>query len=132
MKPFFSEAYDFSPRADFNPVTGIFELSGVSRPENVSALYNELNNWLREFERQCLSSGTWKKGSVVFNFRLTYLNSASSKYVLQMLELARTWSRYGVKLQVNWYYDASDDEMQEDGQDIADALEYEFTFLPLN
>jgi len=132
MKPFLCEACDFSPRADFNPMTGIFELSGISRPENVSTLYADLNSWLREFERECLSTGTWKTGFVTFNFRLTYLNSASSKYVLQMLELARTWARYGIKLNINWYYDASDDEMQEDGQDIADALEYEFTFLPLN
>jgi len=131
MKPFYSEASDFSPRADFNNLTGVFELTGVSMPENVSVFYLGLIKWLREFDLQYLSTGKLREGSITLNFRLTYLNSASSKYILQMLEIVKTWIKYGVKPQINWYFDENDEEMKEDGRDLSEALEYGFNFLTM-
>jgi hypothetical protein len=131
MNTFYYEASDYAPRANFNHNTGTFELEGVSRPENVSAFYTHLISWLKEFEQQCLTTGKIPYNEIVMNFKLTYCNSASSKYILQMLEIMKSWIRFGIKPKINWYYDESDDKMLEDGQDLADAMEYNFNFYPL-
>jgi len=130
MNAFYYEASDYAPRANFNHKTGIFELEGVSRPENVSTFYTHLITWLKEFEKQCLVPGQISFNEIVMNFKLTYCNSASSKYILQMLEIMKSWTRFITSLQINWYYDESDDKMLEDGQDLADAIEYDFKFYP--
>jgi hypothetical protein len=132
MKPFYFEESDYTPKADFNYLTGVFELDGVSRPENVSAFYIELTNWLREFEKQCLQTGKWEGKNITVNFKLNYCNSASSKYILQLLEIIKSWISYDIVPVINWYYDESDETMKEDGQDLADALEYEFNFLTIS
>jgi hypothetical protein len=130
MLPFYSGSTDFSPKAEFSNLTGLFELSGVSRPENVSAFYSQLIDWLRAFENDCIQKGTWPEGIIV-NFKLTYCNSASSKYIFQILEILLGWRKYSITPVINWYYDESDDMMRDDGQDLADALEFEFNYIPL-
>jgi hypothetical protein len=131
MLPFYSRSSDFSPRAEFSNLTGLFELSGVSRPENVSEFYNQLIDWLRAFEKDSMQKGTWPEKGITVNFKLTYCNSASSKYIFQILEILLGWRKYGITPVINWYYDESDDMMRDDGQDLADALEYEFIYIPL-
>jgi hypothetical protein len=131
MLPFYSGSSDFSPRAEFSNLTGLFELSGVSRPENVSAFYNQLIDWLRAFEKDSIQNGTWPEKGITVNFKLTYCNSASSKYIFQILEILLGWRKYGITPVINWYYDESDDMMRDDGQDLADALEYKFIYIPL-
>jgi hypothetical protein len=130
MLPFYSGSTDFSPKAEFSNLTGLFELSGVSRPENVSAFYSQLIDWMRAFENDCIQKGAWPEGITV-NFKLTYCNSASSKYIFQILEILLGWRKYGITPVINWYYDESDDMMRDDGQDLADALESEFNYIPL-
>jgi len=132
MLPFYSGSSEFAPKAEFSNLTGLFELSGVSRPENVSSFYSQLIDWLKAFEQDCLHSGVWPVNGIKMNFKLTYCNSSSSKYIYQMLEIILSWKQFGVVPVINWYYDESDDKMKDDGQDLADALESDFNYLPLN
>jgi len=131
MLPFYAGASEYTPKTELSNHTGIFEFSGVSRPENVSEFYNKLINWIREFEQHCIGTGKWPENGITVNFKLTYCNSASSKYIYQLLEMILGWMKYGIKPVVNWYFDENDDTMRDDGMDIADALDYEFNFLPM-
>jgi hypothetical protein len=131
MLPFYSGASDSAPKAEFSHHTGLFELTGVSRPENVSAFYSQLIDWLRTFEQECRKSGKWLSPAITVNFKLTYCNSASSKYIYQMLEIITSWKEFGINPVINWYYDESDDKMRDDGQDLSDALEYDFNYFAL-
>jgi hypothetical protein len=128
MLPFYSGSSEYTPKTEFSNVTGLFELSGVSRPENVSAFYSRVIDWLKEFEQQCTSTGKWPGNGITVNFRLTYCNSASTKYIYQLLEIILSWRKYGASPVINWYYDESDDKMRDDGQDLSEALEYEFNY----
>ena len=131
MLPFYSGSSDFTPRAEFSNMSGLFELAGVSRPENVSAFYSNLIEWLRSFEHDCRQKGAWPEDGITMNFKLTYCNSASSKYIFQMLEIILSWNKFGITPVINWYYDENDDMMRDDGQDLADALEFDFNYIPL-
>jgi len=132
MLPFYSGATDFAPKATFSNQTGLFELSGMSRPENVSSFYGLLIDWLKEFEQECVHAGKWPSSGITVNIKLTYCNSASTKYIFQMLEIIIAWRKYGIVPAINWYYDEGDDKMLDDGQDLSDALEFEFKYVPLN
>ena len=88
------------------------------------------DSWLKAFEQECLQSGAWPTQPITLNVKLTYCNSASSKYIYQILETIISWERYGNKPVINWYYDEGDDKMRDDGQDMADAFEYEFNYFP--
>ncbi len=132
MLPFYSGSSEFAPKAEFSNLTGLFELSGVSRPENVSAFYSQLIGWLKAFEQESIQKNTWPPNGVTMNFKLTYCNSASTKYIFQMLEAIISWEKYGLKPVINWYYDENDDNMRDDGQDLADALDYDFNYLILS
>jgi hypothetical protein len=131
MLPFYSGSSDFTPKAEFSNLSGLFELSGVSRPENVSAFYSNLIDWLKSFEQDSRQKGTWPENGITLNFKLTYCNSASSKYIFQMLEIILAWKKFGITPVINWYYDESDDMMRDDGQDLAEALEFDFNYIPL-
>jgi len=132
MLPFYSGSTEFTPGAEFSNITGLFELTGVSRPENVSSFYNQLIAWLRAFEQESLRTGEWPKQPITLNIKLTYCNSASSKYIFQIMEMIISWSKYGKSPIIDWYYDEGDDKMRDDGQDLADALDYEFNYIPLD
>jgi hypothetical protein len=130
MLPFYAGPTDFTPKAELS-LSGVFEFTGISRPENVSAFFNQITDWLKEFEQNGLENGKWPDGGIKVNFKLTYCNSASSKYIYQILEFIIGWMKHGLKPTINWYYDENDDTMKEDGMDIAESLDYEFNFLPL-
>ena len=132
MLPFYTGSTGNTPKAEFSNTTGVFELTGISNPENVSLFYNQIIDWLKEFEQLCTSTGKWPDNGITVNFNLTYCNSASSKYLYKVLEIIKAWVKVGVTLVVNWYYDESDDKMLDDGQDIAEALDYEFNYIPLS
>lgn len=131
MLPFYAGPTEFTPKTELSNLTGVFEFTGVSRPENVSDFFKQLIDWLKAFEQSCTETGKWPEKGITINFKLTYCNSASSKYIYQLLEIILTWEKYGIQPVINWYYDESDDSMRDDGMDIADALEYEFNYIAM-
>jgi hypothetical protein len=71
----------------------------------------------------------FKKSILTLNLKMTYFNSASSKFLLDvMLEFMKFMSK-GNKIEVNWYYEEGDDEILESGEEIADMLGYNFNFI---
>jgi hypothetical protein len=130
MLPFHSDPTEFFPRVELSSQTGVFEISGVSRPENGAVFYARIIEWLNAFELACAEAGRWPVDKIIMNFRLTYCNSSSTKYIFQILEILLSWKRFGIVPEVNWYYDESDDKMRDDGQDLADALDSAFNFYP--
>jgi hypothetical protein len=132
MKTFFTASTEFTPKAAFNGENGLFELEGVSRPENVSGFYEPLIQWIKNFEEDCCNEVIWPVTRIRTDIKLTYCNSASSKYIYQLLEIIVSWKKYGLYPLINWYYDESDDKMKDDGQDLSDALEYPFVYIPVN
>ena len=37
----------------------------------------------------------------------------------------------GVQIEINWFYEEGDDKMQEDGEDLADAVDLEFNYIEM-
>jgi hypothetical protein len=132
MLPFYSGPTEYTPKAEFSNQTGLFEITGISRPENVSEFYDHIVNWLKDFEKQYVINGEWKQREILMNIKLTYCNSATSKYLYKILEVIKVWTDFGLVPVINWYYDEEDDKMLEDGHDISEALGYDFNFIPVD
>jgi hypothetical protein len=131
MEPLNIEPTEFTPKINFDPENNVFDISGFSRPENVIGFYRPILKWLDEFSDAILSKNIdFNKNQLTVNLKMTYFNSASSKFLLDiLLEFMKYHSR-GNEVVINWYYEDGDDEIQESGEEISDMLGYQFNFIP--
>jgi hypothetical protein len=131
MEPLLIEPTEFTPKIFFDPENSLFEISGFSRPENVIGFYRPILKWLEEYHELVLSQNTsFEKSLLTLNLKMTYFNSASSKFLLDILLEFMKFMSKGNKIEVNWFYEDGDDEILESGEEIADMLGYNFNFIP--
>lgn len=130
MEPLLIPGTEFTPAVTLDPTQDIFEISGVSRPENVPGFYEPVILWLRTFDQSVEHlDKKYQLPAIRFVFRLVYFNSASAKMILQLLELLKRIGSKGIDISIRWYYDQGDEQILEDGQDLSDAVDFPFEFL---
>jgi hypothetical protein len=127
MESFRSEASEYTPLLDFNPESGEFKIEGVSRPEDVQEFYNPAVEWINDFVEKISEKSP---DEIHLIFKLTYCNSSSFKFILLILEALMKVQDKGHHITVDWYYEESDEQMMEDGEDIEDATGLDFHFHP--
>lgn len=101
----------YRPVVDFNSETGICEMIGESYLEETSDFYTPLIKWLKEYIR------TVNK-QIVFNFKLTYYNTSSSKKILEILKILKDYLKSGGDVTINWFYEENDTDIIEDAEDF--------------
>jgi len=87
-------------------------IEGRSLPENVSRFYEPLINWVKGLDIEV----------VKMDLNLEYLNSASSKKLLEILRLLDKNSMIKQFI-INWHYEADDEDALESGQIFEDLLD---------
>lgn len=130
MEPLFLEPTEYTPKVSFNPEENLFEISGFSRPENVMDFYKPLLKWLEDYKEQLNQRQNSQSNRLTLNLRMTYFNSASSKYIVDILLEFLKFMTLGNMLTVNWHYEDGDDEIFESGEEISEMVGYEFNFIP--
>lgn len=112
-----------TPEIKFNSASNEFQISGRSLPEDVTSFYKPVFEWLDAF----LSTTSQKS---VFKFKLEYFNTASSKIILDILmKLEEVKEERGSDITVEWFYDESDDDMLEAGEEYKDLVELPFHII---
>lgn len=86
-------------------------IEGRSLPENVFKFYNPLIEWASKLTIQV----------VKLDINLEYINSASSKKLLELLKVFDANSNI-ITFMVNWHYEADDEDSLENGQIFEDLL----------
>jgi hypothetical protein len=97
----------------------IFEISGRSLPEDVAAFYEPILDWLDRYSEEAT-------GKTVFNFKLVYFNTASSKMLLDILLKLEEMYEGGKEVLVRWHFPEDDEDMEEAGEEYADIVEVPF------
>ena len=97
----------------------ILEISGRSLPEDVATFYDPILNWLDEYSQNA-------NEKTVFNFKLVYFNTASSKLLLDILMKLEEMQEAGKDVKVVWHYPEDDEDMQEAGEEYADIVDVPF------
>ena len=104
---------------DANNENPLFEISGRSLPEDVVAFYDPILEWLDEYSQKPLKK-------TVFNFKLEYFNTASSKLLLDILLKLEDMHQDGAEVLVRWHFPDDDEDMEEAGEEYADIVEVPF------
>ena len=108
-----------TPRIILDADNEIMEISGRSLPEDVSAFYEPVLNWLKEYSES-------PNDKTIFNFRLTYFNTASSKLLLDILMILEELKENGNDVLIKWHYPEEDEDMEEAGDEYADIVDVPF------
>lgn len=115
-------ATDESPQVHFDPTRGILDISGKSLPEDIEQFYKPLEDSVRQYIKK-------PQPSTNINFDMLYLNSSSTKKVLEIVTLFEEIYRKGYKIRLNWYHEEFDEDMMEEGQEFARLTEIPVTLI---
>lgn len=98
---------------DLDPATGAMVFAGESYPENARAFFAPVFSWLELF----LATSP---AHVNAELSLDYLNTSSTKCLLDILEVLEKFKDAGVAITVTWFYSKDDEDTLTLGQDIAE------------
>jgi hypothetical protein len=121
MKPLIIEATDETARIIFDKDKGVFEITGRSLPEDSAEFFEPVLEWVKEYKKD-------PNPSTEVVFKLDYFNTASSKFIQDIL--AQLEGVDGVK--VSWYYFEDDESMEEAGTEFSEFVHipFEFRIMP--
>lgn len=111
------EGTEDTPKIIFDKANGIFEISGRSLPEDSAEFYQPVLDWLDDY-------ASAPNPTSVFDFKLEYFNTASSKLILDVLSKLEDVD--GAK--VSWYFHEDDEDMEEAGEEFSELVEVDFEF----
>lgn len=110
---------DDTPNVILDANNEIFEISGRSLPEDVSAFYEPILAWLDEYAQN-------PNPKTIFTFKLVYFNTASSKLLLDILMRCEHMKEDGADVVIRWCYPDDDEDMEEAGEEYADIVDVPF------
>lgn len=124
------EKTEFTPYIELDFDKNIFIFEGVSRPENVREFYLPAINWVTNLERDVVQSKSTKyQKAIDITFKFMYFNSSSLKMIFAFLESLHNLKSAGVNMNIVWMYEEEDDQMLDDGTELAEALGMKFKFV---
>jgi len=116
---------DDTPTVMLDAANDIFEISGRSLPEDVNAFYSPIIAWMEKYNQA-------PKPKTVFNFKLVYFNTASSKVLLDILMKLEDLQKVGKEVLVRWHYAEDDEDMKEAGEEYADIVDVPFDQIAIS
>jgi len=108
-----------TPKIILDAENEVMEISGRSLPEDVSSFYEPVLNWLADYSEK-------PNKKTIFNFKLTYFNTASSKLLLDILMKLEEMHENGHDVLIRWHYPEEDEDMAEAGEEYADIVDVPF------
>lgn len=126
MENFQIKGSTYIPRVDFNAETGILEIEGESYHEYTMEFFQPIFDWLSKYLAE-------PNRTITLNFKMSYFNTSSSRRFLEILTMLEDYqeTKKG-KVTVNWYYEESDIDMLESGEEYADDVDLEFNLIPFS
>jgi hypothetical protein len=114
----------YFPAVNFNSEKGVCEISGESYMEDCYKFYLPLVEWLNEY---CSLYKT-----LIFNFKLYYFNTQSSRMILKFFEIFMEFKTKGGEPKINWYYMKSDPDMIEEVEDFQNESGLDINLVEIN
>jgi SiaC family regulatory phosphoprotein len=123
MENFLIKGSTYIPTINFDAQNSVLEISGESYHEYTIEFFQPIFEWLNGYLAE-------PNKSFVFNFKMTYFNTSSSRRFLEIFDLLENYvkNKHG-KVEVNWYYKEGDLDMLESGEEYADDVDLKFNFI---
>jgi hypothetical protein len=122
MAPLVINGTEDTPEVIFDPETGKFSITGTSIPENARKFFDQILAWNDEYLKN-------PNDDTSVSFKLKYFNTASTKYLFDMMVQLKALAGSKKTLVFNWFFDKDDDDMFEAGQGFSKMLRYPFNFV---
>ncbi len=101
------------PGMYYDPDDNLLTIEGRSIPENPESVYQPVKEWIKEYFNE--------SESLNIKIVLEYINSGSSKHLLDLLKILRAYNKYGKKLKIKWLYEEDDEAILELGEHFRDT-----------
>jgi hypothetical protein len=109
-----------TPFVSLDP-SGNIRIRGRSIHENPSKFFDPILDWVGNYLDN-------PRETTVIDIELEYFNSASSRYILDMLRLLME-RKADTKMVINWYFEDGDEDLLERGQYYESILNTKFNFI---
>jgi hypothetical protein len=119
MNPRIKEKTQTTPLISMDFREGILIIKGRSIPEDPEVFYEEVIDWIHEYFKEPV-------GNTQFRLYLEYANSGTSKYLMEILRIFKSYMDQGNACQVQWHYEEEDEAMYELGRHYQDAIDLPF------
>lgn len=116
------EKTKYTMEIDFNKDTGILEMAGSSYPENALDFFGPILDWIKTYISEM-------KKPMVLNIRLNYLNTSSTKCILDIFETLEQYFKAGGDVKINWYYAEDDEDIMETGEELGEDFDFPIDFI---
>ncbi len=101
---------------------GTIHFSGRSVPADPAVFYQPIYNWINEYHQKGLIST-----NIILNFE--YINTASTKWIFNILKVLGKADKAHEKLNVTWYFEEGDDDMFDLGNIFQSLVPTDFKFV---
>lgn len=128
MRKLIIEQTSSSPHVILDPDKNFFEISGESRPPDVTDFYAEILNWTNDYFSY-LGKSKENIKPVFFNLDLEYFNSSSAKYLLDFCKQIAAARSKGMDLTVRWHYEENDIDMLDAGKEMSRIAKFPFEYM---
>ncbi|HNR54338.1 MAG TPA: DUF1987 domain-containing protein [Flavobacteriales bacterium] len=113
-----------TPAVSVDGPSGRFAISGCSIPENADRFYSPLQDLAERYAKAPAARTTLR-------IELSYFNSSSSKYLLDLMKLLADVHASGASsVTVEWWYAKDDLDMKEAGEDYRSLLDVPVKLKP--
>ena len=116
------KATKYTPEILFDFESNQLSIRGKSYPENTAEFYAPVFDWLEAY------LGQLKDQEASVDMEIHYLNSSSSKVLLDFFDLMEDATEEGKQISINWIYEEDDEDSQEFGREFQE----DFDTLNLN
>jgi len=114
-----------TPKVILDVDKGKFEIAGKSYMEDSVLFYKPVIEWLGGYSQN-------PNPETQFEFKMEYVNTASSKIILDILELLGEIDILeGKRVLIKWYFFEDDEDIEEAGKEYAELNALSFDFIPM-
>jgi len=103
-------------------IGGLIEIKGCSIINDPKVFFKPIQNWVSKYIKD-------PQEETIINIRIEYIDSASTKFIFEILKSLEVLIENGKKVEINWYYDLNDPEIMEVGEILGGRIKIPFNFL---
>ena len=108
-----------TPFVRFDPGSGMLEIGGESYPENSHEFFSPVIEWIDHYLSE-------EEKSISFIVTLTYMNTSSTKYMIDILDRLEQAHDKGREVSIEWYCDSDNEREMDTVEELREDFEMPF------
>jgi hypothetical protein len=116
----FLEKTTETPSIVLDPTHGVAEITGNCYPENAYDFFEPVRTWIEQYFLEGASN-------LAVQMNLNYINTASSKFLRELMTMLNNYYTNDKAIRVEWLYDEDDEDMEDLGKTF--SLEFEMPIV---